>query len=48
MFRICNGHIYFLIKENKITIGHNITLVTEQSILNVRKYSFSRKKTVVS
>ena len=34
--------IFFLeIKESKVTGGHNYTLVTKQSRLDVRKYSFS-------
>ena len=35
--------IFFLIKERKITRGHNYTLVKKQSILDVRKYSISQK-----
>ena len=36
-----NSNIFFEIKENKITKGHNYTLVKKQSRLDVRKYSFS-------
>ena len=37
--------IFFLklIKESKITRGHNYTLVKKQSRLDVRKYSFSQR-----
>ena len=31
------------IKENKITSGHNFTLVKKQSRLDVRKFSFSQR-----
>ena len=47
VFKILNGYenidsnICFEIKENKITRGHNYTLVKKQSRLDVRKYSFS-------
>ena len=34
---------FFEIKENKITRGHNFTLVTKQSRLDVRKFSFSQR-----
>ena len=34
---------FFEIKENKITKGHNYTLVKKQSRLDVRKYSFSQR-----
>ena len=34
--------IFFLIKEIKITRGHNFTLVNHKSRLDVRKYSFSQ------
>ena len=34
--------ILFLIKESKKNRGHNLTLVKEQSRLDVRKYSFSQ------
>ncbi len=33
----------FEIKENKITRGHNFTLVKKQSRLDVRKFSFSQR-----
>ena len=33
----------FLIKEIKITRGHNFTLVNKQSRLYVRKFSFSQR-----
>ena len=33
---------FFEIKESKITVGHNYTLVKKQSRLDVRKYSFSQ------
>ena len=36
-------NIFFEIKENKITRGHNFTLVKKQSRLDVRKFSFSRR-----
>ena len=32
-----------MIKESKITRGHNFTLVKAQSRLEVRKYSFSQR-----
>ena len=36
--------IFFLeIKQSKITIGHNFTLVKKQSRFYVRKFSFSQK-----
>ena len=36
--------IFFLeIKQNKITRGHNFTLVKKQSRLDVRKFSFSQR-----
>ena len=47
MFKILNGyenidsHIFFEIRQSKITRGHNFTLVKKQSRLDVRKYSFS-------
>ena len=34
---------FFEIKESKITRGHNFTLVKKQSILDVRKFSFSQR-----
>ena len=34
---------FFKIKESKITIGYNYTLVKKQSRLYVRKYSFSQR-----
>ena len=34
---------FFEIKENKITRGHNFTLVKKQSRLDVRKFSFSQR-----
>ena len=49
MFKILNGYenidsnICFEIKENKITGGHNFTLVKKQSRLDVRKFSFSQR-----
>ena len=49
MFKILNGYeniesnIFFEINENKITRGHNYTLVKKQSRLDVRKYSFSQR-----
>ena len=50
MFKILNGYenvdsnFFFLeIKENKITRGHNFTLVKKQSRLEVRKFSFSQR-----
>ena len=49
MFKILNGYeniysnIFFKIKESKITRGHNVTRVKEQSRLDVRKYSFSQR-----
>ena len=48
MFKILNDYenieynIFFEINENKITRGHNYTLVKKQSILDVRKYSVSQ------
>ena len=47
LFKILSGYenidsnTCFEIKESKITRGHNYTLVKKQSILDVRKYSFS-------
>ena len=38
-----NSNIFFEIKENKITRGHNFTLVKKQSRLDVRKFLFSRR-----
>ena len=35
--------IFFEIKESKVTIGHNFTLVKKQSRLDVRKFSFSKR-----
>ena len=49
MFKILNGYeniqsnIFFEIKENKITRGHNYTLVKKPCRLDVRKYSFSQR-----
>ena len=49
MFKILNGYeniesnIFFEINENKITRGHNYTLVKKQSRLDVIKYSFSQR-----
>ena len=49
VFNILNGyanidsHPFFEIKESKITRGHNFTLVKEQSILDVRKFSFAQR-----
>ena len=34
---------FFEIKESKITRGHNFTLVTKQSRLDVRKFSVSHR-----
>ena len=34
---------FFEIKESKITIGHNFTLVKKQSRLDVRQFSFSQR-----
>ena len=49
VFKILKGYenidsnIFFKIKENKITRGHNFTLVKKQSRLDVRKFSFSQR-----
>ena len=49
MFKILNGYenidsnIFFEMKESKITRGYNFTLVKKQSILDVRKFSFSQR-----
>ena len=49
VFKILNGYenidsnIFFLIKEGKITRGHNYTLVKKQSRLDIRKYLFSQR-----
>ena len=49
VFKILNGYenidfnIFFKTKESKITRGHNFTLVTNQSRLDVRKFSFSQR-----
>ena len=49
VFKILNGYenidsnIFFEIKESKITRGHKFTLVKKQSILDVRKFSFSQR-----
>ena len=49
VFKILNGYeniysnIFFEIKENKKTRGHNYPLVKKQSRLDVRKYSFSQR-----
>ena len=49
MFKILNGYenidsnIFFEIKESKISRGHNFTLVTKQSRLDVRRFSFSQR-----
>ena len=46
MFKILNGYenidsnIFFTIKESKMTRGYNLTLVKNQSRLDVRKFSF--------
>ena len=34
---------FFKIKESKITRWHNYTVAKKQSILDVRKYSFSQR-----
>ena len=39
---------FFEIKENKLTRGHNFTLVKKQSRLDVRKFSFSQRTINVS
>ena len=49
MFKILKGYenidsnIFFEIKENKITRGHNFTLVKNQSRFDVRKFSFCQR-----
>ena len=49
MFKMLNGYehidsnIFLEIKENKITRGHNFTLVKKHSRLDVRKFSFSQR-----
>ena len=49
VFKILKGYenidsnIFFKIKEDKITRGHNFTLVKKQSRLDVRKFSFSQR-----
>ena len=48
VFKILNGYEnidsnIFLIKQSKITRGHNFTLVKKQSRLDVRKFSFSQR-----
>ena len=49
VFKILNGYanidsnLIFEIKEIKITRGHNFTLVTKQSRLDVRKFSVSQR-----
>ena len=40
--------LFFEIKENKLTRGHNFTLVKKQSRLDVRKFSFSQRTINVS
>ncbi len=53
VFKILNGYanidsnIFFEIKESKITRGHNYTLVKKQSRLDVRKYSFSQRPSML-
>ena len=48
MFKILKVHeniyykIVFVIKESKITRGHNVTLVKKQSRLDVIKFHFHR------
>ena len=39
--------IFFSKLKNKITRGHNFTLVKKQSSLDVRKYSFSQRTITV-
>ena len=34
---------FFEIKESQITRGHNFTLAKKQSILDIRKFSFSQR-----
>ena len=49
MFNILNGYenidsnIFFEMKQNKITRGHNFTLVKKQSRLDIRKFSFPQR-----
>ena len=49
VFKLLNGYeniyynIFFEIKESKITIGHNFTLVKKQSRSHFRKFSFSQR-----
>ena len=49
VFEILNGHenidpdIFFKIKTGKRTRGHDFMLVKGQSMLDVRKYSFSQR-----
>ena len=47
MFKISNGYenidrnIVFLVKEDRRTRGHKVTLAKEQCRLDIRKYSSS-------
>ena len=43
VMQILNLIFFFEIKESKITLGHNFTLVKKQRRLDVRKFSFSQR-----
>ena len=49
VFKILNGHenidtnIFFLLKKDSRTRGYEVTLVKDQSRLDIRKYSFSQR-----
>ena len=49
VFKILNGYenidrnIYFSLKKDSRTRGHEVTLVKDQCRLDIRKYSFSQR-----
>ena len=49
MFKILNGYenidrnMFFLVKEERRTIGHGIALAKKQCRLDIRKFSFSQR-----
>ena len=42
-FENINRNIFFSLKKDSKTSGHEVTLVKDQCRLNIRKYSFSKR-----
>ena len=42
-FENIDRNIFFLLKKNNRTRGHEVTLVKDQCRLDIRKYSFSQR-----